>query len=73
MSHTNESSQKLASSMRDLVESAEIRKVELEVGGMRILLSRGRTLDAALPAMGEPPEYPDVPTNLTDDKDSWLK
>ena len=64
---------KVADEVQKVMESESMKQVTLEFGKARILFSKGRQLGDALPPLVEPIEYPDVPTNLKDDKDSWLK
>jgi len=66
-------SKDVAEQVQKVIETEALQQATLQFGKTRVLFSKGRTLGEALPPMEEPPEYPDVPTKLKDDKGSWLK
>jgi hypothetical protein len=66
-------SKKVADAVQQAIQNEALQEAVLKFGETRILFSKGRPLGEQLPQMDDPPEYPDVPTQLKDKKDSWLK
>lgn len=73
MAHAEDSSERVATAVRDVLQNEALREAVLEFGSTRILLTKGRRLGEAEAALENPIEYPDVPSRLTDDRDSWLR
>jgi hypothetical protein len=66
-------SDKVAAAVTKTLQDAEFKCAELRFGEVRVVLSKGRRLESASSEPVRPAEYPDVPTSLKDDQDSWLK
>lgn len=73
MDESQNKADNVAASMRQVIENEAVRRVDIEVEGTRILISKGTRIGEELPVMDDPPQYPDVPTKLKDDEGSWLK
>ena len=65
-------SKQVEESVKKAIEDGALQQAEFEFGKARILFSKQHRLED-LPALDDPAEYPDVPTKLKDDADSWLK
>jgi hypothetical protein len=63
----------VAAAVKDALQNKALSAGVLEFGDVRILMSKGRRLENESPEMELPAEYPDVPTHLPDDYDSWLQ
>jgi hypothetical protein len=65
-------SKEVAEAVKLTLQNTALKTAELQFGDVSVLISRGHRLQ--IPTnMAPVPEYPDVPTHLKDDKDSWLK
>ena len=73
MASADDTSERVASAVGDVLRNEALREAVLEFGETRILFTKGRRLAEELPALENPPEYPDVPTALEDNADSWLR
>lgn len=65
--------QRVASSIEEALHNEAIREAVFEFGEVRMLVTKGRRLSAEELPIESPPDYPDVPSSLNDDADSWLK
>lgn len=66
-------SQRVQESTKKALQDEAMEQIVLRFDEARILLSRPRRVTGDVPIREDPPEYPDVPTKLKDDTDSWLK
>ena len=66
-------SKQVETAIREALHNEALREAVLEFGETRVLLTKGRRLAGAPPDMETPPEYPDVPSRLADEADSWLR
>ena len=65
-------SKEVAKAVKLTLQNTALKTAELQFGDVSVLISRGHRLQIPIDAI-QPPEYPEVPTHLKDDKDSWLK
>lgn len=73
MTQADDSSARVATAVRDVLQNEALREAVLEFGSTKILLTKGRRLGEPEAALENPTEYPDVPSRLKDDNDSWLR
>lgn len=73
MDTPQQTADEVATAVQHALQNKALREAVLEFGDTKILVTRGRRLGEAEPALEEPPEYPVVPSRLKDDADSWLR
>jgi len=66
-------SEEVASAVKQILDSQPVEQALLKFGDTTIVLSKGGQFNIPMPPMDEPPEYPDVPTKLKNQADSWLE
>lgn len=73
MEDSTGTSSRVEAQVRKALGSEALSEAVFEFGDARILFSRGRRLADESHEAETPADYPDVPTALRDDADSWLK
>lgn len=73
MDRSDKNASDVAGSLANALGNDALRQGVLQFGDTQILFSKSRRLAETVEPLTEPTDYPDVPSSLKDDNDSWLK